>query len=342
MVIKEIYLLYFVIFLFNFANGKLICSQSPSREIYYGRTLDVHNCNITAVSPEDFYRVNVIYAGGNHFAKLEDGLFSLTDELTNLDLNLNGIQEISVKAFSGLFKLKSLYLNKNNLTHLEVGVFDDLEALEDLNLEFNQLRIMEGSYFANNLNLHTISLSNNKILSIMPHLFNHLKELQNLNLAGNNCIRYNFRIDNRGNDTIKYYVTNAVGFPTTEEHWLQSCLENYRYHKEITTEIKTDKSIITWISVVLIVILLLSNIVTCAVFCWNYRNREDSVDTLGFFPIYAPRNRMRQSPSRSREGSNFREIFQPTVMPKSAPIYEEVKNLDLIPKKPIRKMPTIP
>jgi hypothetical protein len=362
--LEKLFLILTIITIFNQVNGKLLCEQDPNREIYYGRSLNIQDCRISSIVQEDFYRINKIYGWGNLIRKLEDNIFSSTDELVHLDFHLNSISEISVGAFSGLHSLKTLFLQKNNITRLEEGLFDDLNDLEELNLDNNQIRTLQGNLFDNNPNLGKIYLSYNYILSIQPHIFDNLESLRILNFAENICVRFNFLIENRNNSLI-YLIQNAPqGYPITEEHWLKGCLENHKFHNQLVIEHEHEKTVVMAISGTLLIILVISNAICCGVLCYHYKSRDDSVEFTSFFPIYA-RSKPKRTLVPQTDPKEPREVFKPAVQktkpppnpkpqPKQReneiedvkdPVYEEVTithSVDLIPKKPIRKMPTIP
>ena len=102
-----------------------------------------------------------------------------------LDLGSNLIENISLKAFAGLSKLKGLDLHSNRLSTMNYSWFADLIEARQLDLANNQLAFIDAKDLYSLHNLNLLNLSNNYIHTINREAFNSLHDLIILDLSSN-------------------------------------------------------------------------------------------------------------------------------------------------------------
>lgn len=125
------------------------------------------------------YRYNKIFTVSNYS-------FYHTPNLKTLQLNINNIAFLQLKALSGLQRLQTLRLDNNLLSDLFTYTFEDLSDLQTLNLRNNRIAVIFNNTFWNLKNLSTLDLGGNKITHFQPSGLSGLKSLSKLYLDGNN------------------------------------------------------------------------------------------------------------------------------------------------------------
>ena len=133
--------------------------------------------NAADVTYTDLAAINYLYLSSKGITSLKSGDFSGLPALTDLDLSVNSISNIS--ALSGLTKLTELNLFSNSISN--ISVLSGLPALTDLNLSDNSISnisVLSGLPALTDLNLSDNSISNISVLS-------GLTALTELHLDGN-------------------------------------------------------------------------------------------------------------------------------------------------------------
>lgn len=128
--------------------------------------------------------LNVLLMDMNSISVIGAGTFNGLDNLNELDLSMNGIQEISANIFTTK-RLKRLDLCQNDLIQIDPYAFAELRALVNLNLSKNSLTILNDQTFSGLTNLNILLLNENHILNIQPNTFAHLLAIQQIDLSSN-------------------------------------------------------------------------------------------------------------------------------------------------------------
>ncbi|XP_014206966.1 reticulon-4 receptor-like 2 isoform X2 [Copidosoma floridanum] len=116
------------------------------------------------------------------------GLFSIHTGVSNymqvLDLSNNSISQLEDKGLSraGLTKLKFLNLSMNSISEIGMKAFDDLRALVVLDLSMNHIDFITPDTFIHNMELKILNLSGNKFNLQVPVL--HSSSITDLDLSG--------------------------------------------------------------------------------------------------------------------------------------------------------------
>nr|AIO08189.1 variable lymphocyte receptor C [Petromyzon marinus] len=153
------------------------CSAQRQRACVEAGKSDVCICSsATDSSPE------TVDCSSKTLATVPPGIPTSTGKL---ELQLNQLTSIPVKAFHGLTRLTFLDLNNNQLQSLPVGVFDQLESLGQLHLTFNQLKSLPPRVFDSLTQLTLLQLSSNQLQSVPHGAFDRLGKLQTIVLRNN-------------------------------------------------------------------------------------------------------------------------------------------------------------
>ncbi|XP_062865250.1 toll-like receptor 3 [Trichomycterus rosablanca] len=139
-------------------NGSLDMEPSPFRMLLNLTYLDLSNNNIANIKSgflDGLHRLSILKLQHNNLARfwksanpggpvlfLRDAL-----NLTVLELDYNGLDEIPVMAFQGLSKLQKLSLSGNLLNYLHHFIFNDLRSLRFLSLQKNLLTTVKPETF---------------------------------------------------------------------------------------------------------------------------------------------------------------------------------------------------
>lgn len=99
-----------------------------------------------------------------------DQSYGYTSESTQIHLNGQDIDSISIKTFSLTSNVEVIHLENNKLTRLENGLFNGLSKLRELWLESNQIVAIDNKVFVGLNNLETVCLYGNPISSLFPSL----------------------------------------------------------------------------------------------------------------------------------------------------------------------------
>lgn len=154
-------------------NGSLDIEPSPFRMLQNMTHLDLSNNNIATIRSgflDGLHSLSVLKLQHNNLARfwksanpggqvlfLRDAL-----NLTVLELDYNGLDEIPVMAFRGLSKLHTLSLSGNLLNFLHHFIFDDLTSLRFLSLQKNLLTtVLPQTFQVPLLNLTELRMDHN-------------------------------------------------------------------------------------------------------------------------------------------------------------------------------------
>ncbi|XP_008199516.2 insulin-like growth factor-binding protein complex acid labile subunit [Tribolium castaneum] len=113
--------------------------------------------------------------------------------ISTLDLSKCLIQNIQIKAFSGLYLTDTLNLSLNRISHLNENVFKNLTLVQTIDLSFNFLKKLNNQLFIDCHSLKFINLSNSRIELIKEWAFAGSDNLLELNLENNFLEKINFR-----------------------------------------------------------------------------------------------------------------------------------------------------
>nr|AIO08185.1 variable lymphocyte receptor C [Petromyzon marinus] len=153
------------------------CSAQRQRACVEAGKSDVCICSsATDSSPE------TVDCSSKTLADVPTGIPTSTEKL---QLHINQLTSIPVKAFHGLTRLTFLGLSDNKLPSLPVGVFDKLENLQDLRLNINQLKSLPPRVFDSLTKLTRLDLQGNQLQSIPNGVFDKLVNLETLWLREN-------------------------------------------------------------------------------------------------------------------------------------------------------------
>uniref|UniRef100_A0A8C6U599 TIR domain-containing protein n=1 Tax=Neogobius melanostomus TaxID=47308 RepID=A0A8C6U599_9GOBI len=128
-----------------------------------------------------------VYNSENHF--INDSLFKLCSNLTELDLSLNhltdsnSISKLRCLDFSGLHLLKILDLSYNNIRELNSCVFQDLQNLQELNIRKNLILKFDDSFGTTLPNLLFLDAADNNIKKLQKGVFRNMTHLTDLDLV---------------------------------------------------------------------------------------------------------------------------------------------------------------
>lgn len=138
--------------------GTLDMEPSPFRPLVNLTILDLSNNNIANINAdllEGLYNLKVVKMQHNNLARLwkmanPGGPVLFLKDATNLsylNLDYNGIDEIPPNAFRGFSELHELSLRGNLLDQLHASVFDDLNSLKYLHLQKNLITSVQRATF---------------------------------------------------------------------------------------------------------------------------------------------------------------------------------------------------
>ncbi|XP_066515922.1 toll-like receptor 3 [Hoplias malabaricus] len=130
--------------------GTLDMQPSPFRPLTKLTFLDLSNNNIANINRDlldGLHNLRVLKLQHNNLARVWKNanpggpilFLKDTGNLSVLELDYNGLDELPLPAFHGLFQLKELSLNGNLLDYLQNSVFDDLRSLRYLRMQKNLL-----------------------------------------------------------------------------------------------------------------------------------------------------------------------------------------------------------
>ncbi|KAL4640547.1 toll-like receptor 3 isoform X1 [Arapaima gigas] len=138
--------------------GTLDMMPSPFQPLQELAILDLSNNNIANINSgllSGLRNLRVLYLQHNNLARIWKSanpggpllFLQGLDNLTVLELDYNGLDEIPVMGLRGLRKLQQLSLGGNVLNFLHSGIFDDMVSLRYLNLQKNLITSVQKSVF---------------------------------------------------------------------------------------------------------------------------------------------------------------------------------------------------
>ncbi|KAG9259676.1 toll-like receptor 3 [Astyanax mexicanus] len=153
--------------------GTLDMEPSPFRPLTNLTVLDLSNNNIANFNSgllEGLHHLKVLKMQHNNLARLwKDAnpggpvlFLKDTQNLSVLELDYNGLDEIPLKALRGLFHLNELSLSGNLLNYMHGSIFNDLQALRYLRMEKNLLTsVLMGTFSVPLSNLSELHMEHN-------------------------------------------------------------------------------------------------------------------------------------------------------------------------------------
>ena len=102
-----------------------------------------------------------------------------------LDISVNDIVKLPMRAFSKLSKLQSLDLSFNRLRTIEPLAFKGLHSLTEIKLSYNEIDTIPTRVFSEMPQLQSLNVKSNKIQLVEPFAFYGLVSLKNINCFGN-------------------------------------------------------------------------------------------------------------------------------------------------------------
>nr|CAD7203459.1 unnamed protein product [Timema douglasi] len=166
----------------------------------------------------------------NCLSRMPDGLFCLSDKLTDLNLSCNSLTSVP-KEIGKLWRLQYLALDRNMLTDLprDLATMDklrelvlsynkfqdipecvyDLQGLEILAIRGNQLAAISVPGLARLKRLAVLDLADNNISQVPPQLGN-LTQLRTLELAGNGFRQPRHAILEKGTHFVLAYLRDRI------------------------------------------------------------------------------------------------------------------------------------
>ncbi|XP_018591142.2 toll-like receptor 3 [Scleropages formosus] len=138
--------------------GTLDLKPSPFQPLQELSVLDLSNNNIANINSDllsGLHNLRVLYLQHNNLARIWKSanpggpLLFLRglENLTVLELDYNGFDEIPAAGLQGLRKLQELSLGGNMLDFLREGIFSDMVSLRSLNLQKNLITSVQKSVF---------------------------------------------------------------------------------------------------------------------------------------------------------------------------------------------------
>ena len=115
---------------------------------------------------------------------ISSDMFKLCNNVTELDMEVNQINNVHSNAFRSLQSLSTLSLSRNKLSSVPAAT-RNLPSLVELDLSFNQISKLGCDDFANQTMLRRLSLNQNSISALNGCVFKDLIRLQVLKLQSN-------------------------------------------------------------------------------------------------------------------------------------------------------------
>ena len=153
--------------------------------------VDIYSNKITTFEANTFSQLSLCthLLLGPSISEIEPGAFNGLTALTELTLNFNRLERLSVNMFSGINNCKMLYLAQNKISEIEPGSFDGLDNLERLDLNENHLTTLRTDMFLGLSKCAEIRLVHNLISEIESGSFNGLFALRILQIYDNRLER---------------------------------------------------------------------------------------------------------------------------------------------------------
>uniref|UniRef100_A0A0K0CY42 Leucine-rich repeat-containing protein 15 n=1 Tax=Angiostrongylus cantonensis TaxID=6313 RepID=A0A0K0CY42_ANGCA len=163
----------------NYINDTLIDAISSLKSL---KTLDLSRADGIFEPPMELFdaltQLEFLKLSGCSIPSLEPGTFSSLKNLTQLDLRVNLIENISAYAFDGLSSLTRLSLAGNYIRNLEKEMWAGLDSLEEIDLGWNEIReVPENVFSPLSENLLTLNFRHNPLKSIPSTGLKNLRSL---------------------------------------------------------------------------------------------------------------------------------------------------------------------
>ncbi|XP_059821949.1 leucine-rich repeat-containing protein 3B-like [Hypanus sabinus] len=151
--------------------------------------LDLSKNNLTVLPAKAFHtlwRMNILLISSCNVKFVEDGAFTVLENLWRLDLQRNDIRQLGDNFSTGLSFLSELILSENNLETLNPQMFQYLDNVKKLYLNNNQIYQIRNGAFRSMTKLRHLHLQDNRLAFLHNGVFFMLQSLEVLNLQGNN------------------------------------------------------------------------------------------------------------------------------------------------------------
>ncbi|XP_041665332.1 toll-like receptor 13 [Cheilinus undulatus] len=150
----------------------------------------------------------------NSLSKVPEDIRSLSS-LGVLNLNFNGISELSCEDFKNTSSVRELFLAKNLIVKLERCVFENLDSLEVLDLSWNQISTLGGAFNIGPPNLKILNLRNNVVLFLQSGGFEGLGSLKQLDLRTHENLYVNDGAFDGLSNVTTVFISLPMYFDTT-------------------------------------------------------------------------------------------------------------------------------
>ena len=144
---------------------------------------DVLDCG--DVTAEHLVALTELDLSNQGLSDLKLGDFAGLYRVQTLKLDGNDLRTLPAVVFAGLDHLHTLGLTDNRLTTLPARVFTGLDRLRTLQLDGNDLRTLPAGVFAGLDHLRTLGLTDNRLTTLPARVFAGLDRLRTLQLDGN-------------------------------------------------------------------------------------------------------------------------------------------------------------
>ena len=143
--------------------------------------------------PADFLGINsrmqTLQLAHNKVGSLQKGMFSLTPNITFLNLNDMALNDDIWNLLSHLSKLQYLLMNSNNIQSIDKEVVSEMKQLIVLDLSDNNLHWISSRLFKSQSELRVLNLTRNNITFINKDALMGLHNLFKLDIQQNNIQR---------------------------------------------------------------------------------------------------------------------------------------------------------
>ena len=160
-----------------------ICGRTEQVQDVLMKLADVLDCG--DVTAEHLVALTELDLSNQGLSDVKLGDFAGLYRVQTLKLDGNDLRTLPAGVFAGLDHLHTLELTDNRLTTLPARVFAGLDRLRTLELDGNDLRTLPAGVFAGLDHLHTLGLTDNRLTMLPSRVFAGLDRLRTLELAGN-------------------------------------------------------------------------------------------------------------------------------------------------------------
>ena len=160
-----------------------VCGRTEQVQDVLMKLADVLDCG--DVTAEHLVALTELDLSNQGLSDLKLGDFAGLYRVQTLKLDGNDLRTLPAVVFAGLDHLHTLGLTDNRLTTLPARVFTGLDRLRTLQLDGNDLRTLPAGVFAGLAHLYTLGLTDNRLTTLPARVFAGLDRLRTLQLDGN-------------------------------------------------------------------------------------------------------------------------------------------------------------